>query len=93
LPYTQRFLSKFSDEMLECEASSILQRVVDLERQSLAQRDEIVCLRATLADALRRIDQLKNRDERNERIENKSDKGISTPLKNGHISLRSNSYL
>ncbi|XP_011505810.1 PREDICTED: echinoderm microtubule-associated protein-like 2 [Ceratosolen solmsi marchali] len=83
-------------EMLECEASSILQRVVDLERQSLAQKDEIICLRATLADALRRIDQLKSRDERNDRTdrgERRNDRGISSPLRNGHISLRNQNSL
>ena len=83
----------FSDEMLECETSSLLGRVADLERQSLAQRDEIVCLRATLADALRRIAQLESRDRReDERNERRSERGISSPLRNGHVPLRSKGY-
>lgn len=78
-----------ADEMLECETGSLLGRVADLERQSLAQRDEIVCLRATLADALRRITQLENRDKRDdEKHDRKNDRLLSSPLRNGHISLR-----
>ncbi|XP_066583387.1 echinoderm microtubule-associated protein-like 2 isoform X3 [Prorops nasuta] len=72
------------NEMLECETGTLLVRVADLERQSLAQRDEIVCLRATLADALRRIAQLEKKDKREDerRI-------VSSPLRNGHVPLRS----
>ncbi|XP_020279289.1 echinoderm microtubule-associated protein-like 2 isoform X4 [Pseudomyrmex gracilis] len=77
-------------EMLECETGSLLGRVADLERQSLAQRDEIVCLRATLADALRRIAQLEGRDKReDERNERRSERLVSSPLRNGHVPLRS----
>lgn len=80
----------FTDEMLECETGSLLGRVADLERQSLAQRDEIVCLRATLADALRRIAQLEGRDKReDERNERRSERLVSSPLRNGHVPLRS----
>lgn len=79
------------DEMLECETGSLLGRVADLERQSLAQRDEIVCLRATLADALRRISQLEGRDKReDERNERRNERMVSSPLRNGHVSLRNN---
>ncbi|KAK0094288.1 hypothetical protein PV326_011348 [Microctonus aethiopoides] len=78
------------NEMLECETSSLLGRVADLERQSLAQRDEIVCLRATLADALRRISQLEGRDKReDERNERRNERLVSSPLRNGHTPLRS----
>ncbi|XP_015171619.1 PREDICTED: echinoderm microtubule-associated protein-like 2 isoform X4 [Polistes dominula] len=78
-------------EMLECETGSLLGRVADLERQSLAQRDEIVCLRATLADALRRISQLEGRDKReDERNERRNERMVSSPLRNGHVSLRNN---
>ncbi|XP_076397532.1 echinoderm microtubule-associated protein-like 2 isoform X7 [Megachile rotundata] len=78
-------------EMLECETGSLLGRVADLERQSLAQRDEIVCLRATLADALRRIAQLEGREKReDERNERRSERMVSSPLRNGHAPLRSN---
>ncbi|XP_043264483.1 echinoderm microtubule-associated protein-like 2 isoform X8 [Colletes gigas] len=79
------------DEMLECETGSLLGRVTDLERQSLAQRDEIVCLRATLADALRRIAQLEGREKReDERNERRNERMVSSPLRNGHVPLRSN---
>nr|XP_034188120.1 echinoderm microtubule-associated protein-like 2 isoform X3 [Osmia lignaria] len=77
------------DEMLECETGSLLGRVADLERQSLAQRDEIVCLRATLADALRRIAQLEGREKReDERNERRNERMVSSPLRNGHAPLR-----
>lgn len=80
----------FTDEMLECETGSLLGRVADLERQSLAQRDEIVCLRATLADALRRIAQLEGREKReDERNERRNERMVSSPLRNGHVPLRS----
>ncbi|CAL7950216.1 unnamed protein product [Xylocopa violacea] len=79
------------NEMLECETGSLLGRVADLERQSLAQRDEIVCLRATLADALRRIAQLEGREKReDERNERRNERMVSSPLRNGHVPLRSN---
>ncbi|XP_078037866.1 echinoderm microtubule-associated protein-like 2 isoform X5 [Augochlora pura] len=78
-------------EMLECETGSLLGRVADLERQSLAQRDEIVCLRATLADALRRIAQLEGREKReDERNDRRNDRMMSSPLRNGHVPVRSN---
>ncbi|XP_070164103.1 echinoderm microtubule-associated protein-like 2 isoform X6 [Polyergus mexicanus] len=78
-------------EMLECETGSLLGRVTDLERQSLAQRDEIVCLRATLADALRRIAQLEAREKReDDRNERRNERMVSSPLRNGHVALRSN---
>lgn len=44
--------------MLESEKSSLAGRVHDLERRVLTQQDEIVCLRSTLADVLRRVNQL-----------------------------------
>ncbi|XP_046749081.1 echinoderm microtubule-associated protein-like 2 isoform X2 [Diprion similis] len=77
-------------EMLECETGSLIGRVADLERQSLAQRDEIVCLRATLADALRRIAQLEGRERReDDRIERRLERGLSSPIRNGHVPQRS----
>ncbi|KAM0732774.1 Echinoderm microtubule-associated protein-like 1 [Formica fusca] len=77
-------------EMLECETGSLLGRVADLERQSLAQRDEIVCLRATLADALRRIAQLEAREKReDDRNERRNERMVSSPIRNGHVPLRS----
>lgn len=41
--------------MLETENSTLAGRIQDLERKVLDQGDEIMCLRATLADVLRRL--------------------------------------
>lgn len=54
----------FIDEMLESEKSSLFGRVHDLERRVLAQQDEIVCLRSTLADVLRRLNIMEGNIER-----------------------------
>lgn len=48
----------FPDDMLETENASLRERVADLERKVLEQGDELVCLRSTLADVLRRINQM-----------------------------------
>jgi len=44
--------------MLENENETLRERVSDLEKKVYEQRDEILCLRATLADVLRRITNL-----------------------------------
>ena len=44
--------------MVERENETLRERVVDLERRLHDQNDEVTCLRATLADALRRISSL-----------------------------------
>lgn len=44
--------------MLESEKSGLAGRVHDLERRVITQQDEIVCLRSTLADVLRRVNLL-----------------------------------
>lgn len=44
--------------MIETENESLRERVCDLEKKVLEQGDEIVCLRSTLADVLRRLNQL-----------------------------------
>lgn len=49
-----------SEEMLETEKASLVERVSDLERVVLEQKDEIVCLKSTLADVLRRLSTLDN---------------------------------
>lgn len=41
--------------MLEAENRGVAGRVADLERKVLEQSDELVCLKATLAEALRRL--------------------------------------
>jgi len=48
----------FTDDMIETENESLRERVCDLEKKVLEQGDEIVCLRSTLADVLRRLNQL-----------------------------------
>lgn len=58
------FLCHFADEMLESEKSSLFGRVHDLERRVLTQQDEIVCLRSTLADVLRRLNSIEGNIER-----------------------------
>ncbi|XP_065208639.1 echinoderm microtubule-associated protein-like 2 isoform X2 [Planococcus citri] len=45
-------------DMIETENESLRERVTDLEKKVLEQNDEIVCLRSTLADVLRRLTQL-----------------------------------
>lgn len=44
--------------MIETENESLRERMCDLEKKVLEQGDEIVCLRSTLADVLRRLNQL-----------------------------------
>lgn len=61
--------------MIETENESVRERVSDLEKKVLEQGDEIVCLRATLADVLRRINQLEG-----------TRPVTTTPIKNGAIS-------
>ena len=48
------------DDMVENENETLRDRVADLEKKVHDQNDEITCLRATLADALRRINQLES---------------------------------
>ncbi|KAF6204638.1 hypothetical protein GE061_018798 [Apolygus lucorum] len=49
---------RVKNDMLETEQESVRERVCDLEKKVLEQGDEIVCLRSTLADVLRRLAQL-----------------------------------
>ena len=46
--------------MVENENETLRDRVSDLEKRVHDANDEITCLRATLADALRRINQLES---------------------------------
>ncbi|XP_031616634.1 echinoderm microtubule-associated protein-like 2 isoform X2 [Contarinia nasturtii] len=74
-----------TDEMLESEKSSLFGRVHDLERRVLTQQDEIVCLRSTLADVLRRLNTIEGNIERGA-ITNNAFQGRSapnTPSRNG----------
>ncbi|KAL1443206.1 hypothetical protein MTO96_030385, partial [Rhipicephalus appendiculatus] len=49
------------EDMLNHDELSLQERVSDLEKKSLEQADEITCLRSTIADLLRRINQLEGR--------------------------------
>jgi len=49
-----------SDDMVENENETLRDRVSDLEKRVHDQNDEITCLRATLADALRRINSIES---------------------------------
>ena len=51
---------QLADDMVENENETLRDRVADLEKKVHDQNDEITCLRATLADALRRINQLES---------------------------------
>lgn len=65
--------------MIETENESVRERVSDLEKKVLEQGDEIVCLRSTLADVLRRLNQLEG-----------TRPVTTTPLKNGALRGRPN---
>merc|ERR1719376_1349438 len=52
-----------SDDMIENENEMLRDRVADLEKRVHDQNDEITCLRATLADCLRRINTLESGKE------------------------------
>lgn len=75
--------------MLESEKSSLFGRVHDLERRVLTQHDEIVCLRSTLADVLRRLNMIEGNVERgggsvtNNTIQSGGRSAPTTPSRNG----------
>lgn len=66
--------------MLETENSTLAGRVQDLERKVLEQGDELVCLRATLADVLRRLNLLEGLRQNGPIINT----APSTPVRNGY---------
>lgn len=69
----------FSDEMLEAESRGVADRVSDLERRLLEQGDELVCLKATLAEALRRLSLLEGM-----RLAHQVPSAPNTPVRNGN---------
>lgn len=76
--------------MLESEKSSLFGRVHDLERRVLTQQDEIVCLRSTLADVLRRLNIMEGNFERgaitNSTTNNQGGRSApNTPSRNGAL--------
>lgn len=65
--------------MLESENSSIAERVYDLERQVLEQQEEILSLKSTLSEVLRRLNLVDSTDRR---ISNSSVSSYETTIKN-----------
>lgn len=80
LPFT------ISDDMLESEKSSLVGRVHDLERRVLTQQDEIVCLRSTLADVLRRVNQLEGMGSDRPTLGGRTSSAPGTPARTNSIS-------
>lgn len=74
------------DEMLDTESRGVAGRVADLERKVLEQGDELVCLKATLAEVLRRLNIL----EGMRNPSGNTSSSPSTPVRiNGNSSLSS----
>lgn len=68
--------------MIETENESLRERVSDLEKKALDQGDEIVCLRSTLADVLRRLTLVENAVNSRGGL-SPSSTGNVTPVRNG----------
>lgn len=51
----------FLEDIINHDNDALRERVADLEKKVQDQADEIVCLRGTLADVLRRVTQLEGR--------------------------------
>ncbi|XP_076058179.1 echinoderm microtubule-associated protein-like 2 isoform X3 [Oratosquilla oratoria] len=69
------------DDMIENENQSLRDRVADLEKKVQDQTDEIVCLRSTLADVLRRLNNIEGSRVLNNHTSSQS--GRTTPSKDG----------
>ncbi|XP_042226985.1 echinoderm microtubule-associated protein-like 2 isoform X4 [Homarus americanus] len=72
------------NEMIENENHSLRDRVSDLEKKVHEQNDEIMCLRSTLADVLRRLSTVEGAS----RVSNSHSIGRATPTKEAGIRLR-----
>lgn len=76
--------------MLESEKSSLAGRVHDLERRVLTQQDEIVCLRSTLADVLRRVNLFEGigseRQQQGQSLSGRTSSAPGTPARTNSIS-------
>lgn len=79
-------LSHSIDEMLESENASMAERLYDLERQVLEQQEEILSLKSTLAEVLRRLNNL---DCNSSRISSSTSSSSSyeTTIKNNRSEL------
>ncbi|XP_071055971.1 echinoderm microtubule-associated protein-like 2 isoform X1 [Onthophagus taurus] len=78
------------NEMLETESRGVAGRVADLERRVLEQADELVCLKATLAEVLRRLNVVEGM-----RLSQPISQMPTTPIRNGNgkeLRLRPQSY-
>lgn len=78
--------------MLEAENQGVAGRLADLERKVLEQADELMCLKATLAEALRRVSQLEGT-----KISHPAPSTGLSPIRNGlsketGVRLRPQSY-
>uniref|UniRef100_A0A8D8QNL7 Echinoderm microtubule-associated protein-like 1 n=1 Tax=Cacopsylla melanoneura TaxID=428564 RepID=A0A8D8QNL7_9HEMI len=79
-----------ADDMLETENESLRERVSDLEKKVMEHGDEIVCLRSTLADVLRRLAQLESSKNIANNNSFSSPTSYSSPLlKNGALKGKS----
>lgn len=63
--YHNLYTDETANEMLESEGAGLGARVCELERRGAAQAEELLCLRSTLADALRRLALLESQPPRN----------------------------
>lgn len=78
----------FVDEMLESENSSLAERVYDLERQVLEQQEEILSLKSTLSEVLRRLNQIDNNStDRRISSSTSSTSSYETTIKNNRCNL------
>ncbi|XP_055623967.1 echinoderm microtubule-associated protein-like 2 isoform X2 [Toxorhynchites rutilus septentrionalis] len=75
-----------SEEMLATEKASLVERVNDLERVVLEQKDEIVCLKSTLADVLRRMSAIDNTFDNSKMTEGSSHSGSTLSSKSFRFS-------
>lgn len=81
-----------ADDMIETENESLRERVSDLEKKALDQGDEIVCLRSTLADVLRRLTLLENAVNSRGGL-SPSSTGTVTPVRNGGFRGKYTNYI
>lgn len=73
--------------MLETESTTLAARLQDLERKVIEQGDEIVCLRATLADVLRRLNLVESLRQSNQPQQLGTQGALTapnTPIRNGY---------
>ncbi|XP_023223869.1 echinoderm microtubule-associated protein-like 2 [Centruroides sculpturatus] len=79
-------------EILNNDSESLQDRIIDLEKKIQEQADEIVCLRSTLADVLRRVTQLEGRAPVITSINNSVPVKISNSYRPGSIPYHRQSF-